>query len=144
MAEYDRIQGKNRFTYYWQGYPYTDASDFEHSGDDPDDPQGTPTRQEVQDSINAALDGIYLERVDDDTLRLVVGGRELDPDEGGSGGGGGSDKTRLIDDVFLSGVESKVNDDDERVIVFNRANDASPIEVDASIFDDPLINCGTF
>ena len=138
MNEYNKEQSIRRGIYYWQGYPYDDGRDIitiEDQGG------GIATDKEVKEAIQAALDSIYLQRVDDDTLQLVVGDRTINPDGGGSGDG----KTDFIDDVYLTAVETIKDDDGNNVGVrFVRNNDKESIEVNIDDLDSSIIDCQTF
>lgn len=143
MTEYEITQAQRRFMYYWQGYPSETVVI---------DGQGSRyvTEKELSDAIEKAMGSIYLERADDDTLKLVVGGKEItstvqhpafsdDVHDDSQVG----DKTNLIDDVYLTQVTTKENEDGERIVHFIRNNNKDDIEINVDELD-PVLDMKTF
>lgn len=121
-------QAKNRFAYYWEGYPYDDASDVTPGGGGDED---YVTKEEMNAAIEDTVKSIAIKKVDDDSFRLVVGGHEYDQ--------------TIIDDIYLTDVQTTEPDDDGNIYVnFIRSNDTTPISVNIDDLDNPIIDCKTF
>ena len=134
MTEMGRQQAINRFAYYWLGYHDVEVPDSSDGGD-------YATDEEVQQAIQVALDSIYLERVDEDTIKLVVGNRELDPGDTDQSQPG--DHTDLIDDVYLTKVETQEDESGDRIVHFFRNNGKDPVTINVNDLD-PVLDMETF
>lgn len=134
MTEMGRQQAINRFAYYWMNYPDVEVPESSGGGD-------YATDEEVQQAIQDALDSIYLERVDEDTIKLVVGNRELDPGDADPSQPG--EHTDLIDDVYLTGVQTQEDENGERIVHFIRNNGKDPVTINVNELD-PVLDMETF
>lgn len=136
MTGKEKEQAINLIAYYWMNYPGVAVP--EQSGGGGGD---YATEEEVQEAIQAALDSIYLERVDEDTVKLVVGDRELDP--GDSDPSGVGDKTDLIDDVYLTEVTTQQDENGDHIVHFLRNNGKEPVTINVNDLD-PVLDMQTF
>lgn len=91
------------------------------------DTDKTVTKGEVANMISEKLNTIQIQRVDDDSIKLVVDGRE----------------SANIDDIYMNGVE-QFKQDGETYIKFKMSNGNDPIVVKASELDDPIIDGDTY
>lgn len=83
----------------------------------------TPTREEMEQAIQNALDSIDMVRVDEDTMVLKVGDRESAP----------------IDDVYVTGVE-KTDEPDGTFVNIKRNNGKGDLKVSLDEFEDTKID----
>ena len=93
-----KTQAKNRCAYYWEGYPYDDASDVIRTEDQGG---GLVTEGEMNAAIQHAVESIHIKKVDEDSFRLVVNDNEYDP--------------TIIDDIYLTDVETTEPDEEGNI-----------------------------
>lgn len=115
MEEYDY-----KYDYYGWGYIEDDPNGIIPA---PSPGTDSPTREEMAQAIQAALDSIDMVRVDEDTMVLKVGDRESSP----------------IDDVYVTGVE-KTDEPDGTYVNIKRNNGKSDLKVSLDEFEDTNID----
>lgn len=85
--------------------------------------EDAPTKEEMRQAIQDALDSIDMVRVDEDTMVLKVGDRESAP----------------IDDVYVTGVE-KTDEPDGTFVNIKRNNGKADLKVSLDEFEDTKID----
>ena len=131
MATTEKKQAEMRFIYYWQGYDNEGLGDFTPSsgGGGGGGSADEATREYVDEAIDNALRSIQVQRRDNG-YAIVTG------DDGREAG--------IIEDTYLTGVESGDDSDGNRIVKFIRNNGEDSIDVGFDVLDDPNLDMQTF